>query len=133
MRENIKQIRYFNRFYTAHLGLLNHPILESDYSLSEVRVLYEIGEANQVTAQQLSERLKLDKGYLSRLIKLLTKQGILLKVPSSSDGRALQISLSDAGRSLLKRLQVKSDEQIEGFLGRLSPAEGTMLVNAIKT
>lgn len=133
MEESIKQIRYFNRFYTAHLGLLNHHILESDYSLSEVRVLYEIGEAHQITAQQLSERLNLDKGYLSRLIKLLTKQGMLTKVPSSSDGRALQISLSDAGRSLLKRLQIKSDQQIEGFLNRLNPAEGTMLVNAMKT
>lgn len=133
MEEHIKQIRYFNRFYTAHLGLLNNHVLESDYSLSEVRVLYEIGEADRVTAQQLSERLKLDKGYLSRLIKLLTKQGILAKVPSSLDGRAWQISLTEAGRSLLSELQVKSDEQIEGFLSRLRPAEGTMLVNAMKT
>lgn len=133
MENDIKQIRYFNRFYTAHLGILNHHILESDYSLSEVRVLYEIGERDRVTAQQLSEELQLDKGYLSRVIKILTKQGILTKGPSLTDGRALQLSLTDLGRSLLEWLQLKSDEQIQHILTRLSTAERTMLVNAMKT
>lgn len=63
------KIRSFNRFYTAHLDILSQHYLDSDYSLTEVRILYEISENKIITAQKLTEILNLDKGYVSRILK----------------------------------------------------------------
>ncbi|ANI88562.1 GCN5 family acetyltransferase [Arachidicoccus ginsenosidimutans] len=133
MREKIKQIRLFNRFYTAHLGILNHHILESEYSLSEVRVLYEIGERCSITAQELGDLLKLDKGYLSRIVKLFIKNKIIIKSSSKEDRRVHNIKLTATGEKLLKSLQDKSDKQVNNFIGKLSFEESEMLVGSMKT
>ncbi|MBO9611389.1 MAG: bifunctional helix-turn-helix transcriptional regulator/GNAT family N-acetyltransferase [Dyadobacter sp.] len=133
MKKNVSQIRHFNRFYTSHLGILDNHFLESAYSLSEVRVLYEVGERSLITAQQLSEQLKLDKGYLSRMIKSMMKSGLLSKAASAADGRALHIRLTDAGRSQLDELKEKSDRQIGDFISRLNADEQALLVNSMRT
>lgn len=133
MKNKISQIREFNRFYTSHLGLLNHHILESPYSLSEVRILYEIGAHGSITAQQLSELLNLDKGYLSRIITMFKKNGIVSKVSSREDARAYQIGLTRNGAKLLQSLQEKSDEQIKSFISKLSTDETDMLVYSMRT
>ncbi|WP_090381471.1 bifunctional helix-turn-helix transcriptional regulator/GNAT family N-acetyltransferase [Dyadobacter sp. SG02] len=133
MKKNIHQIRRFNRFYTSYLGLLNNHFLESPYSLSEVRVLYEIGERDSVTAQQLSDLLNLDKGYLSRMIKDMMKNGLLAKVPSAADGRAFDLKLTETGESLLASLKEKQDGQITSFVARLNPDEQQLLVNSMST
>lgn len=133
MKKNIHQIRRFNRFYTSHLGLLNNHFLESPYSLSEVRVLYEVGERDSVTAQQLSDLLNLDKGYLSRMIKDMMKNGLLAKVPSAVDGRAFYLKLTETGESLLVSLKEKQEGQINSFVARLNPDEQQLLVNSMST
>jgi DNA-binding MarR family transcriptional regulator/GNAT superfamily N-acetyltransferase len=133
MKEQIKQIRYFNRFYTSHLGILNHHVLESAYSLAEVRVLYEIGEHGAIMAQELTELLGMDKGYLSRILKLFKKDGVIISAPSKTDARAYNLRLTDTGLDLLQLLQEKSDEQIENFIAKLNPDEGGMLVNSMRT
>ena len=74
MKDNIKEsdlitsIRGFNRFYTNILGLLNKGVLHSDYSLTEARVLYEIGKQDHCKAKSLSSLLEIDKSYLSRIL-----------------------------------------------------------------
>ncbi|WP_090607327.1 bifunctional helix-turn-helix transcriptional regulator/GNAT family N-acetyltransferase [Parapedobacter koreensis] len=133
MKEKIKQVRLFNRFYTAQLGLLDDHFLESPYSLSEVRVLYEVGTHCTVTAQALSESLQLDKGYLSRMLKMYERDGIVLKTPSDTDRRAFHIRLTDTGKALLAALQTKQDERIEQFINSLKPEESERLVGAMQT
>jgi DNA-binding MarR family transcriptional regulator/N-acetylglutamate synthase-like GNAT family acetyltransferase len=133
MKSQVKQIRYFNRFYTSHLGILNNHFLESDYSLSEVRVLYEIGEHPTITAQELCELLSIDKGYLSRILKLFKKGGIIISALSKKDARVYEIGLTAKGSKLLASLQQKSDQQIEKFISKLNPDESGMLVNSMRT
>jgi len=133
MKKEIEQIRSFNRFYTAHLGLLNEHILDGPYSLAEARILFEIGIRQPVTAQELATLLTLDKGYLSKIIKMFVNDGVIARTPSKEDSRVYHISLTAQGSNLLKDLQGKSDHQIEGFLTKLSPDEADMLVNSMKT
>ena len=66
--DHIANIRSFNRFYTRVLGLLDKYILNSQYTLSEVRILYELATHENLTASDLIETLHIDKGYLSRII-----------------------------------------------------------------
>ena len=133
MKNTTKEIRSFNRFYTSHIGMLNQHFLESPYSLTEVRLLYEIGEHQSITAQNLSELLNIDKGYLSRILKLFLKDGIILKAKSKEDGRAYYIELTKKGELLLNDLQTKSDTQIHNFVQQLNSDEKDMLVNSMRT
>jgi len=75
----INEIRSFNRFYTNVLGLLNQHILDSDYSLTEVRVLHEISKTKHCTANTLVNQLEIDRSYMSRIIKYLEKMNLLLR------------------------------------------------------
>ncbi|WP_114941234.1 bifunctional helix-turn-helix transcriptional regulator/GNAT family N-acetyltransferase [Mucilaginibacter endophyticus] len=133
MKKEIEQIRSFNRFYTGHLGLLNEHILDGPYSLAEARILFEIGLRQPITSQQLAVLLGLDKGYLSKIIKMFSNDGVIQRMPSKQDSRVQHISLTNKGSKLLNELQGKSDRQIEVFLKKLSTDEAGMLVNSMIT
>src|SRR5688572_20059357 len=105
MKRHVHEIRSFNRFYTTQLGLLNKHLLQSDYSLVEVRTLFEIGSRKQITSGELSSMLRLDKGYVSRIISTFVQKGLVAGAPSSRDKRLFEIKLSAKGRRLLRKLQ----------------------------
>ncbi len=115
----IDAIRGFNRFYTNVLGLLDRHLLDSDFSLSEARVLYEIGHSEHCTAKRLIEDLRVDPGYLSRIIKRFEKQGLVYRVQSAADGRLYYLYLTEQGRLTLSQLSELSDQQIAQMVNRL--------------
>jgi DNA-binding MarR family transcriptional regulator/ribosomal protein S18 acetylase RimI-like enzyme len=116
----IHAVRRFNRFYTNILGLLNHHLLNSDYSLPEARVLYELYSSQDITSKKLTEELKIDSGYLSRIIKRMEKQGLLYRMKSAADGRAYPINLTDKGKETFRKLDGLSDKQIGGLMTNLN-------------
>ncbi|MDQ6469739.1 bifunctional helix-turn-helix transcriptional regulator/GNAT family N-acetyltransferase [Flavobacterium sp. LHD-80] len=133
MNTTTSKIRSFNRFYTAHLDILSQHYLDSDYSLTEVRILYEISESKTITAQKITEILNLDKGYVSRIIKRFLKENIILKVASLEDKRAFNIELSNSGRELLQSLNKKVEQQIEHKIENLNFFEKENLLNSMHT
>lgn len=132
LRKKISVVRGFNRYYTNFLGLLNQHILDSPFSLSEVRILYEIAERENCTAKVLSETLMLDPGYLSRILKSFQKNGLIKKCRSQEDGRAQCLALSEAGLEKINELNAKSDEQIAGIMNVLSKEQKEELVYCMK-
>ena len=118
--EIISDIRQFNRFYTAQLGLLQQHIFDSEYSLTEIRVLYEINFNRQTTATGIREALQIDAGYLSRILRKLEKAGLVWKHPLPEDGRSSYLTLSDRGRRLMAKMGTLSDDQIRQMLAHLS-------------
>ncbi|WET04130.1 bifunctional helix-turn-helix transcriptional regulator/GNAT family N-acetyltransferase [Flavobacterium sp. YJ01] len=133
MKTITSTIRSFNRFYTSHLDILSQHYLDSDYSLTEVRILYEISESENITAQKITEILKLDKGYVSRILKHFLKENIILKVASQEDKRAINIELSNSGKELLNSLHSKVDKKIEDQIEKLNFFEKKNLVNSMLT
>ncbi len=95
----ISDIRGFNRFYTNILGLLDKHILESDFSLTEGRILFELQEIGPSMANTLSQRLNIDKSYLSRILAKFEMNGLIEKEVSGDDSRAYVIRLSEKGTS----------------------------------
>ena len=85
--EQIAAMREFNRLYTARLGLLRKRHLDGEFSLTEARILYEIGANPRLTASSLRSTLELDAGYISRLLAMLTKRKLVLQTASKADGR----------------------------------------------
>jgi DNA-binding MarR family transcriptional regulator/N-acetylglutamate synthase-like GNAT family acetyltransferase len=133
MNTTTSKIRSFNRFYTSHLDILSQHYLESDYSLTEVRILYEISENKTITAQNITEILNLDKGYVSRILKRFLKENLIAKVASPDDKRAFNIELSDSGKALLHSLNAKVDQQIEDKIENLNFFEKENLINSMHT
>lgn len=96
-QEVINCIRKFNRFYTVLLGFLNQNYLGTGYSVTETRILFEIRQQEGISAKQICELLKLDKSYVSRLIRSLEKNGIVYREVSAKDKRANCIYLTEKG------------------------------------
>lgn len=131
--EQIERVRSFNRFYTRHIGLLNEGLLESAFSLTEARVLYELAHRGPVTAADLGRELGLDAGYLSRLLKRFGTQGLIQRLPSEGDKRQFLVSLTDRGHAAFKPLNQASAAQVAAMLSGLSADERERLVQAMAT
>jgi len=129
--EHIAAVREFNRFYTARLGLLRKRHLDGEFSLTEARVLYEIGAAPNVTASTLHHTLDLDPGYLSRLLALTVRRKLVRHKTSLADGREKLLSLSSLGKSKLDQLNHQSALQIHGVLDNLSEADRETVVSSL--
>jgi DNA-binding MarR family transcriptional regulator/GNAT superfamily N-acetyltransferase len=128
---DVTAVRQFNRFYTARLGLLQRRYLNGEYSLTESRILYEIGTTPRMTAASLCERLMLDKGYISRLLSTLTRAGLVRQMVSRADTRERLLELTAAGEKKVAALNEQSAAHIEGMLGGLKGNDRAEVVSAL--
>lgn len=133
LQERIQAIRRFNRFYTRQIGVLQEGVYESPFSLTEVRMLYELAHQDGLTAVQLCRELGLDPGYASRILRSFQKKGLVARKPSDSDGREVLLSLTTRGRTVFAPLDQRSSHDISKLLGRLSPGEQSRLAEATRT
>jgi DNA-binding MarR family transcriptional regulator len=124
----IAQIRAFNRFYTDLIGLLDKHLLNSDYSLAEARILYEIQVGQPISASQIMATMHIDKSYLSRVLKKLEKDNLIRKQSSARDARTTLLSLTPEGLAVFTTLNQASNEQIDALLRTLPPAQHQELV-----
>jgi DNA-binding MarR family transcriptional regulator/GNAT superfamily N-acetyltransferase len=124
-------MRRFNRFYTRQIGLLEEGLLNSPFSLTEVRILYELAHRQQSTAAELCKELGLDAGYLSRILRKFEKTRLIGREPSPKDGRESLLSLTKKGRKIFQPLEARSTEQVSGMMGKLPHAKQDNLVRAM--
>ena len=129
----IAAVRRFNRSYTRQIGVLCEGFLGSPYSLTQVRVLYELANRERPTATDLSKDLNLDPGYLSRILRGFERRGLLARMPSATDGRQHLLSLTPRGRHAFAPLDVRQRDEIRAMLDRLSDDGQRRLVDAMQT
>jgi len=115
----IEKIRSFNRFYTNILGLLDKHLLESKYALTEVRIMFEVYN-NKITAKELADILKFDKGYLSRTLKKLDRLNLIEKTVSKKDKRHTYLGLSKLGVLEYEKLNNASNSQISNIVKKIT-------------
>ncbi|MDB5803729.1 MAG: MarR family transcriptional regulator [Betaproteobacteria bacterium] len=125
-------MRRFNRFYTRQIGALREGLLQSPYSLTQVRLLYELAHRDGLSATTLGRELGLDGGYLSRTLAGFEKQGLIRKSPAPTDARQNILSLTPKGRKVFAPLGRRSQEEAEALLGTLAPAAQSRLVEAMQ-
>ncbi|KAB8061051.1 GNAT family N-acetyltransferase [Janthinobacterium sp. FT14W] len=129
--ERTEIVRRFNRFYTRQIGVLHEHLLDSAFSLTEVRILYELAHQAQLTSADLCRELGLNAGYLSRVIAGFEKQGLIAKTRSPTDARAAQLQLTEQGQRTLAPLVDASRREVAAMLERLPPAAQRELVDAM--
>jgi DNA-binding MarR family transcriptional regulator/GNAT superfamily N-acetyltransferase len=125
--------RRFSRFWTREIGLLHEGLLGTPHSLTEARVIYELGQMPGTTAAGLCESLALDPGHLSRVLSRLQAAGLVSRKRSSADRRAQLLSLTAAGRRAFAELDRRSAQQTSALLERLPPGSQARLLAAMST
>lgn len=126
----VEQVRRFNRTVTQHVGALEDSYLQRGRPLGEARLLHEVG-SDGMDVRRLRERLKLDSGYVSRLLRSLEAQGLVRTDAHPGDGRVRRVVLTARGRSERAAYDALSDDLAMSFLRPLDPAERDRLVGAM--
>ncbi len=129
----IEAVRHFNRFYTQLIGVLREGLLESAFSLTQVRVLYELAHRESPTAGEIARDLGLDAGYLSRLLQGFEKHGLIRRRRSETDGRQSLLALTPRGRKVFAPLDARSHDEVSARLKPLGEAGQQRLVTAMQT
>jgi DNA-binding MarR family transcriptional regulator len=130
LADQIRQVRSFNRTVTQRVGALGASFLDRGRPLGEARLVYEIG-IDGADVKELRERLALDSGYLSRLLRSLERQGLVRLRSGSEDARVRHAMLTPAGRDELTEYDRRSDAFAEAILVSLSAAQRDRLVTAM--
>jgi DNA-binding MarR family transcriptional regulator/GNAT superfamily N-acetyltransferase len=127
----IAAIRRFNRFYTGRIALLNETLLDSSFTLTEARVLFELGTREPSSAGALVETLGLDPGYLSRILQDFSRLRLITRQRAPEDARRATIALTAKGRSVFLDLDRKSQRSVGEMIAPLAAAERERLLAAM--
>src|SRR5689334_5604284 len=117
--DRVSAVRAFNRFYTKLIGVISEGLLETPYSLTEARVIFELGQRDQRDVADLRRSLDLDAGYLSRILSRFETDGLIRRGRSADDARRQVVALTDQGRTVQRDLDARSSGQISRILAEL--------------
>ena len=129
----IATIRRFNRFYTRKIGVLEQHLLESPFTLTEARVLFELAHRDRALAKDIGAELGLDPGYLSRIVQSFMDEGLMTRKPVPSDRRQFELALTAKGKQAYSRLERASHDEIGKMIEALPGDGGQRLVEAMTT
>lgn len=130
--EQVEIVRAFNRIYSQRMGVLGQPQYDSPYSMTEMRVIYEIHQARSTNARDLSLGLGLDGGYLSRILQKLESQDIITKKQSKSDARRREITLTAKGKKIYLDWSDSMNLRIREMLDALGAGERAQLLASLR-
>jgi DNA-binding MarR family transcriptional regulator/GNAT superfamily N-acetyltransferase len=130
----VEAVRRFNRFYTQRIGVLEEGLLASPFTLTQARVLFELGtRTTAVAAGRLVEVLGLDPGYLSRILQGFVDLGLIKRERSAADARRAELSLTAKGRKAFGTLDRRSRETIGELISPLSAGQRERMLGAMQT
>jgi len=128
----VKSIRHFNRYYTNRLGLLSRYRFDTRLTLTEARTLFEISRRGAHTQSALRAELKIDGGYLNRIIKRLTALGLIATRKDEADGRVLLLELTAEGARAAAEIDEASDAEARSLVEGLSDNDVRSLVGHLR-
>ena len=119
MSTSVAAVRRFNRFYTRIVGALDEGHLDSPFSLTEVRVLFELAHRDDPTAAEIVAELGLDPGYLSRTLQRFRRKRLVTRRRSERDGRESHLALTTTGRAAFRQLDRQATARVAALLADL--------------
>jgi DNA-binding MarR family transcriptional regulator/GNAT superfamily N-acetyltransferase len=131
--DEVAAFRRFNRLYTRFIGTLQEGLLDTPYSLSEARVLYELATRREPMAKEIAQELGMDTGYLSRMLSKFHEAGLLKRAASPQDGRQTTLGLTQKGRAAFRVLNTRSDRQARDILSSLAAEPRRDLIRSMRT
>lgn len=132
IEQRAEAVREFNRFYTRRIGVLGEGHLDSSFSLTEVRVLFELANRDHPTASEIADALGLDRGYLSRTLRSFQKRGLVTTKAGPGDRRRALLRLTPAGRGAFSPLDARAREEIVAMLEPLPTTDQQRILEAMR-
>jgi DNA-binding MarR family transcriptional regulator/GNAT superfamily N-acetyltransferase len=129
----IDEVRAFNRFYTRQIGVISERLLDSPFSLAEMRVLYELAHRDGPTASELARDLGLDPGYLSRILRRFEARRYIARTPSPDDRRHSRLRLTPRGITAFAPLERRTRDVVGAMIGHLGDPDRQQLAAAMAT
>jgi len=129
----VSALREFNRSYTNIIGVLDEGLLQTEYSLTEARVIFELAQRAATDVPALRRGLSIDAGYLSRILARFAADGLITRRRSPTDARRHVVELTEAGRAAYGTLDMRSQAEIEVMLSRLTEEDRSHLLGAMGT
>src|SRR4051812_20842206 len=126
----VQAVRHFNRFYTNRIGVLSEGLYRSPFSLTEIRVLYELAHRENLTSTELGRELGLDAGYLSRILRRFGEAGLVARTASETDRRQSTLRMTSKGRKVFAPIEAQSAKEVDALLSGLSGGGQARLVSA---
>jgi DNA-binding MarR family transcriptional regulator/GNAT superfamily N-acetyltransferase len=127
----VAAVRAFNRFYTNLIGLLRGKYLSTPYSLTEARLLFELGQRDASEVSDLRRAVDIDAGYLSRILTRFESDGLITRARSAADGRRQVIRLTATGRAAVAGLDARSARQTSDMLASVRDDDRRRLLDAM--
>lgn len=131
-KDIVTEIRGFNRFYTNILGLLDRHIIDSGYSLTEARILFEISKTDVCTANQLCSVLSVERSYMSKIINKFEKKQLITRHTRDTDNRNMEIRMTREGMKVFHELNSHANKQIEDLIANIDDADCEKLIESIR-
>jgi DNA-binding MarR family transcriptional regulator/GNAT superfamily N-acetyltransferase len=131
--QRVGAVRRFSRFYTRRIGLLQDGLLETPFSLTQARVLYELAHRRDCTATDVVASLGLDHGYLSRILREFEQRGLISRRRAKEDGRQMVLTLTAKGHLAFGALDKRSQNDMGAMLRDLSEVDQARVVAAMGT
>jgi len=114
--DQVAAVRAFTRCYTAVLGVLDEGLLHTPYSVTEARILFELAQRDETELAGLRRDLRVDAGYMSRIVARLEADGLVTRSRSARDARCQVLTLTDQGRAVFATLDARSAAQVGRLL-----------------
>jgi DNA-binding MarR family transcriptional regulator/predicted GNAT family acetyltransferase len=131
--QRVGAVRRFTRFYTRRIGLLEEGLLDSPFSLTQARVLYELAQQRDATATALVAALDIDHGYLSRILRQFEERDLIVRRRDRNDGRQIVVSLTTKGHKAFASLDHRSQRETGHMLEHLAVSEQARVIAAMDT
>lgn len=130
----VAAVRTFNRFYTDVIGVLQEGVHHSPYSLTDARLIFELAQREDATEVSVLRRaLRIDAGYLSRVLARFQADGLIVRERSDVDARRQVIQLTGQGRALFETLNEQASVEVRELIGKLPDEDQRRLVGAMDT
>jgi DNA-binding MarR family transcriptional regulator/GNAT superfamily N-acetyltransferase len=129
----VQQVRAFNRFYTQVIGVLGDEYLNTGWTATEARIIFELATNGETTAADLRRKLGLDRGYLSRILAAFDSAGIVTRSRDAADSRVQRVRLTAAGQREFATLNRRSTRGISRMLKTQAQREQAALLDAMGT
>jgi DNA-binding MarR family transcriptional regulator/GNAT superfamily N-acetyltransferase len=127
----VEQVRRFNRTVAERVGMLHDHYLGGARPYGQARLLWEIGETGTHDVRSVRDRLGLDSGYVSRLLRALERDGLVTVEPHPRDRRVRTVRLTEAGWRERALLDDRSDALAASLLDPLDARQRDRLTSAM--
>jgi MarR family transcriptional regulator, lower aerobic nicotinate degradation pathway regulator len=103
-------------------GMLELRAAEHDLSITQARLLGVLRDRTPAM-NELARLLGLDKSSISGLVDRAERRGLVARIPSAEDKRAVLVGLTDEGRSLVSRAAARFGADLTAMLDLLPPSD----------